>query len=566
MEIRTLHTLELTAAVAGQTILLAAGWGFLGVVFASNPLTVPDYFAVLMNSRPTETTWITTLVATGLSVATNTFLAIAFKEALRHRMHKSISLIHLNGGIALARSSFLINFRHLFPTLVTLVVFGLTRLLVSSWTALLTPTVVTWNIDASGWELDLTSSSFESLIQQELIQSGAAIVRGNSSEIVDIGGVLSGIAAAEYSYGTPGIYDFNGVKYNVSTGGVLPAAPSYGGATNNVSLNNTGLAFAGGLVPTHLDVSYPNGQVLQGLGQNYTLLQQGLTANVTCHQTNTTNFSSPFYPIPVPLADGITDYWLWAWNITGTCGQGQPTQQQYVTKSNSSTAPQDSSGFISSLVCPYPLQQSGPSWQHFTVVTNASWKYSFLPLTVCEIDPLVTTSLVTYSGGIINTTVINSQALGSANTNLTRFLAAIVDYQSRTTQGLTTNSIGDALYSIYVSASSNNSTNAEDVTILVLTELERYWRGVIEFSGTFLRSAFSVYPRTIPADAQIAVSGYETIQTMGWYRRSETYGYTIIPITIVALMMYAAVGYTLWHVLIEQGSFTTFRPVEPDCT
>ena len=103
------------------------------------------------------------------------------------------------------------------------------------------------------------------------------------------------------------------------------------------------------------------------------------------------------------------------------------------------------------------------------VVTNASWKYSFLPLTVCAINPLITTSRVLYAGGVINTTVINALPLGSSNTNLTRFLAAIVNYQSWNTQGLTTNSIGDALYSIYVSASNDNSTN--DVTELLLTEL-----------------------------------------------------------------------------------------------
>lgn len=44
------------------------------------------------------------------------------------------------------------------------------------------------------------------------------LVRGNSSEIINIGGVMSGIAAAEYSFGTPGVFNFNGVKYNVSTG------------------------------------------------------------------------------------------------------------------------------------------------------------------------------------------------------------------------------------------------------------------------------------------------------------------------------------------------------------
>ena len=108
-------------------------------------------------------------------------------------------------------------------------------------------------------------------------------------------------------------------------GSVLPAAPSYDGATDPVLDNNTGLAFAGGLAPTHLDVSYPKGQASQGLRRNYTLLQQGLTKNVTCSTVtaDNSNSSSSFNPIPVPLADGTTDYWLWAWNVTGNCTQGR---------------------------------------------------------------------------------------------------------------------------------------------------------------------------------------------------------------------------------------------------
>ena len=172
--------------------------------------------------------------------------------------------------------------------------------------------------------------------------------------------------------------------------------------------------------------------------------------------------------------------------------QGQPSQQQYVTRSNSSTVPQVStSGLITSLVCPYPLQQANLSWEHFSefsallrafvcnamnvvvsaVVTNASWKYDFLPLTVCVISPLITTSLVNYSNGVINTTVISSRSLGSGNTNLTQFLAATIDYQSQITQSLTTNTIGDALYSIHVATSGSNSFSDEDLTDLLLLEM-----------------------------------------------------------------------------------------------
>jgi hypothetical protein len=153
MEPRTRHTLELTAAVVGQTVFLVAGWGFLVAVITKGFLIVPDYLAFLMNSMPTVTTWILTLLATILSVMTTTygliiflreyhsrwftllsFLSIAFKEALRHRMHAPISLIHLSGAIAMTRNSFLINSRHRIPTLVTMLVFGLTKLLVSRYT------------------------------------------------------------------------------------------------------------------------------------------------------------------------------------------------------------------------------------------------------------------------------------------------------------------------------------------------------------------------------------------------------------------------------------------------
>ena len=76
MDRRTLHTLELGAAIAGQTVLLGIAWGFLGVVFYDDPLVVSDYLANLMNSRPTETTWIATLIATIFSVTMTTWVFI----------------------------------------------------------------------------------------------------------------------------------------------------------------------------------------------------------------------------------------------------------------------------------------------------------------------------------------------------------------------------------------------------------------------------------------------------------------------------------------------------------
>jgi hypothetical protein len=46
-------------------------------------------------------------------------------------------------------------------------------------------------------------------------------VHDASFPILDVGGSVSGMAAAGVSFGMPGIINFNEAKYNLSTGGVV---------------------------------------------------------------------------------------------------------------------------------------------------------------------------------------------------------------------------------------------------------------------------------------------------------------------------------------------------------
>jgi hypothetical protein len=50
---------------------------------------------------------------------------------------------------------------------------------------------------------------------------------------------------------------------------------------------------------------------------------------------------------------------------------------------------------------------------------------------------------------------------------------------------------------------------------------------------------------------------------MGWYRKSATWGFTIIFITIVALMMYAVLAYALWHVISGRWKNRSSAWVDP---
>jgi hypothetical protein len=51
-------------------------------------------------------------------------------------------------------------------------------------------------------------------------------VHDASFPIIDVGGPVSGIAAAGVSFGMPGIINFNEAKYNLSTGGSLKSHSS----------------------------------------------------------------------------------------------------------------------------------------------------------------------------------------------------------------------------------------------------------------------------------------------------------------------------------------------------
>lgn len=87
-----------------------------------------------------------------------------------------------------------------------------------------------------GSELDITGTAFSTLLIEELSNQGFSVsaylyffsllsvsskrtnqVQDNAFEIIDIGGMLSGVSAAGYTYGLPGTFNFNGAKYNVST-------------------------------------------------------------------------------------------------------------------------------------------------------------------------------------------------------------------------------------------------------------------------------------------------------------------------------------------------------------
>ncbi|KAG2366433.1 hypothetical protein BDR07DRAFT_1274498 [Suillus spraguei] len=545
--------LRFTIIITIQILILVFGYGFLGAVAYLEYLAPSDSVCNLMVNHPGELTMVVTLIATVLSVTAATLFTLSVKEALRRRMWKPISLIHLSTGVALAQGSHILKHQFVGLTTLTLFIFAMLRLLTAGWTTLLTPTYFMWPVQLNGSELDITGSAFATMLQEEFLANGLSI----TFEILDVGAMLSGVIAAGYTFGLPGTFNFNGAKYNTSTQGVVPTIESFSGSDGVPNASGTRLGFSGGNVTVNTGIvpgSRASAHVPQGFSTNYSMSQQGLTANVSCRAIDSsqtqylwdTNNSYVIYTNAAAASNNsITGLRLW--NISANCVTVNAlTSYEYVTMvdANGNTS-SSGSGFLPSVVCLGPMDVS-QSYENFSIFTQGFFKYGFLQASVCDVVPLLTRVIADYSNEQISSVVTSFTPFGPENVQLLSFIAAVARFQSINSQGLTSSTIGDTLYSIYSSTTTgyvNNNLNDTQ---------EDYWRGVVEFSATFLRSGFmatgSFPDNIIPNNLSSPVTGTMFVSTIGWTRwakGSPTYALATVPLTIVSMLTFACASYCM---------------------
>ncbi|KAG2355010.1 hypothetical protein BDR07DRAFT_1493739 [Suillus spraguei] len=568
------HFLRHTTYITIQVIILAFGYGFLGAVLYHRYLYPSDRVIDLWEQHLKVVTFVASLIATALAVSTATLFAISIKEALRHRMSNPISLVLLSAGVALSKGSYMLSRRHWKLTTLTLFVYGVLRLLTAGWTNILTPDYLQMPIPMRGYELDITGTAFSTMLLNEYKNQGYANIRDDAFEVLDIGGMLSGISAAGQTYGLPGIFNFNGAKYNVSTQGIVPAIEEYSGSDAVPGSNGTRLGFSGGNVTVNTTPIPGKRTILplpSGILRSHSMLQQGLTANVNCRPiySNDTQYAWNTSNSEVVYANAAAPNTSLAglrlWNIVGNCSTNTSMMQEYVTMVDAFGNASSSSGFLPSVVCPGPVNMSQTSTNlsqthtSFTIISQGFNKYSFLNASVCEVTPLLTTVRANYSNDLISSEVLSSIPFRSENVQLLSFIAGVVKFQSISSQGLMSSTIGDTLYSIYSSTTTTTIGDNLGNQKQVYEELEDYWRGVVEFSATYLRSGFmavgSFTDNNIPVELQSQVNGTLQIWIIGWTSQSTTYLLAIIPGTIITILTFAC---GLYSILQNGGYSTTF--------
>ncbi|KAG2095157.1 hypothetical protein BD769DRAFT_1584662 [Suillus cothurnatus] len=521
--------------VFGQTVIMGFAWGFTGGILSTGVLALPDHIVHLIVEYPTMLTLIVTLISTTLSIITSMFFTFAVKEALRHHLSGPMSLFKLRTAIALSRPTWVLQWSSLKLSALTLVVYAVITFLNTSWSTLLLPTLVQWPVVTFGTELDLGSVAFVNQLSTDLVTPEANTVQAHAFETISVLTLLSGIATVDVQGGaqTSSIFSFNGVSYNQSTGGILPAIKEYSGSSN-LPGPDVGLAFFGGRVPVNTGFDWGHlgrDSGTQGIGKNYTVTQQGVTANVSCQPIDRSQNS---FAVVQNVVQGPEITFI-TWEAVANCSGNSHSQIYYTVGNMSGQMDSASEGFLPVVVCPNPNSMTFNPYK-FDVFMAGMYKYSFLPTTVCEVVPYLTTVNVTYNGGIISVEQIGTSSglTSSPNLPLSQYIATVMAYQAGTNQGMTDNTIGDFLTAY--GTSSVSVMYSELVT-------EDYLRGIAEFASTQLRSGYSA--SGVPSNMTRSTSGTMYITTYGWQSQAHTYIFLLVEITMIWSATILAVGYCL---------------------
>jgi hypothetical protein len=392
---------------------------------------------------------------------------------------------------------------------------------------LVTPRKITVMAAIVGDELDLASAAYNDLLRSHTKAVGdlhSLFFSPAFQPIVDANGLVS----AGRSSGIPGIVNFNGVIYNASTGGTLPVVlnkPQTHGS--DAPSGFYGFSWRGGILPSHAEVQ---GRYLRpsDFNTNYTVIQQGFTANVSCQAQKPSTI--PFLTVSsqkIYSDERVGHLRLWETNTTCALDSRHAGAEEIVL--TDPTTP----NFVIGKPCWYmntsSVTQSDPFSHVFLLLGNGA--YDFIRPTVCTVIPKITTVQVTY-GPLVNVsrTISDWNAPGGSIEDNSHGIVAFTSLQSfftrlSSTQSLYENGFGDAIASVYQSRVESLNGTAEEKGHVLNIILEDYLTGLTEIMGSILRTAYTadgMFPNNIiPSNMTTSVRGTILSETMGWDHRNH---------------------------------------------
>ncbi|KAK7000309.1 hypothetical protein R3P38DRAFT_2733280 [Favolaschia claudopus] len=532
-------------AILGQLILQTLAWGFFALLQVKGAIAPPHRLVIWANANPHTLQWITTQLSTILSFFSTLLFSWAIRQSITlHLRGDGMSLVAFISYIRISSRALIFNRRNVKLSLMAVLIIILTGVQTAGWSALITPHNIVKETPLLGQEIDVSSSSLT--LNDRVVEDCA--VNGTKSAAFLVGQTESGYTALKGKFGIPATFMVLDQSFNVSTGmvcGILPLT---------LQPMNASTWFRGATAVQA--IVEPAWRLPRGLTTTYSLVQQGLTADVSCHFWQ--GDADPFAP-PVFLDSGT--YKASTFDGQRLDSTKVSEQEEIFIAKLASTCPgvlNLTRAYTRSDAPDYILMIACPTADTMQLVFNANWNgtYWFLDTTVCDLTPRITQVRVSYSDTINITSMVSNSTkldiMGAPSTAAAQTLYQMAYFS----QAIVTNAMGDKLQSFILEADGTTYTNNT-----VLRSLETYIRGVTEFSSTVFRACLSSHENfmsSLPSSAKINITeGMHYTQTIGWKRSAPGITFLqLLPGAVIALVtIYAVVVAVAVHFEDERGEY-----------
>ncbi|KAF8652398.1 hypothetical protein AX16_004426 [Volvariella volvacea WC 439] len=515
--------------LTGQLIFLTGAWTFYGIT-RSRPIPLPDYLADAIFLVPQLSTYVVTLIASTISLISGYLYSHALRWAVTSMLAEPISLYSIHAIIRLAGKSPIKDTVRLTWTLYGLIALVALTTQTAGWTTLLTPRRIQLLTPMTGFGLDLSSDEF-ALFALQNAESQSLIVgsfRNVSTSIQD-----SGQVALNSDFGTSRYFDYNQIPFAIRTGGVLPA--------NLVEIPS--ILSADSVLPVNIVTGIVT-QSPQYFSRNYTVTQQGFSANVTCEQRELTPDTSPSL-VEVIEPFQLGDISLIRTTMRAECGL--LSGESVIYSLTNDTESRNGLFFI-------PCLSESENDIRFDFIIKGTGDYSFVETTFCNVVPMIVTMDVEYQEMPLaankdwpySVQVLKEYTESSKNATIPGAIPiALLGRAFDLNQGWNGHPIGDNFASIFHGLQAGRPD-------LLNRIIETYILGVLELGGTIIRA---IYTQTntgyfdgsseIPESMRYTINGTFSQETLGWYQESSALPGVLMAPTFVMGVSILIVIYTL---------------------
>ncbi|KAJ7440376.1 hypothetical protein FB451DRAFT_1191664 [Mycena latifolia] len=442
----------------------------------------------------------------------------AIRRSISLYLYRPMTLATLGASVSISTRSLVFSRRTLKWPLLSAFFLILAGIQTSGWTTLLTPVPIVISTPLVGRELDLASPIFAEMQWNDSIYAPllGPVYCINTNPL---GSMDGGHAAAKMAFGINTSVIFLGETFSASTAGIWPATLK--------EINMVTWVPATGAVPPTIAST---ARLPQGIASNYSVIQQGFTADVSCHFQKLTSRMTPSLHMQNDTVqtwehqdaeDLIPVTWV---QMTSNCPivhYGTEDAVTYYGYGNESTAYTGRDmDFVMMLDCKNeknyndrvhgrPESRLGPGR-----LRGHCQRHGDTPATP---DPDgITASAAMWSLG----------------------------YSLDTTQGTKGNGVGDE----WLTMTANPHWTDEKTLVLV----ENYVRGLVEYSASLFRgsctsSLNASYAAGLPLNMSIATSGTVHTASLGWTHGAGTADWVLVPGTLIAVATTLVVGVAVYR-------------------